>query len=116
MVNAVVQNDVARVAKLLDARQNVNACNESSETAFSYACANNAFEVAKLLHARGANVNTIDAGNGSPLDWAVYLSSPEFCAWLKSIGGKRHDVWPDRNQAKSKSTPRRAKKVKKKPK
>ena len=94
MVDAVVANDAAAVAKLLDAGQDVNARNEDGETAFSYACANNALEVAKLLHARGADVNTIDKGNGSPLDWAACHASPEFCAWLESVGGRRHDVQP----------------------
>lgn len=92
MVNAVVAKDVKAVAKLLDARQHVNARNESGETAFSYACANNALEVAKLLHSRGADINTVDKGNGSPLDWAVCWSSRKFCKWLESVGGKRHDV------------------------
>src|SRR5262245_24492756 len=94
MIHAVTDNDVAGVTKLLDEGQDVNARNESGETAFSYACAHNAFEVAKLLHSRGANINTIDKGNGSPLDWAVCQSSPEFCAWLASVGGKRHDLRP----------------------
>jgi ankyrin repeat protein len=94
MVDAVIANDVAAVAKLLDAGKDVNARNESGETAFSYACANNAFDVAKLLHSRGADINTVDKGNGSPLDWASCHSSPEFCAWLESVGGKRHDLWP----------------------
>jgi hypothetical protein len=94
MVDAVIANDVAGVAKLLGAGHNVNARNENGETAFSYACANNAFEVAMLLHSRGADINTIDRGNGSPLDWAAYYSSPEFCTWLESVGGKRHDLWP----------------------
>jgi ankyrin repeat protein len=96
MIDAVVENDVKLVTKLLNAKQNVNARNERGETAFSYACANNAFKVAKLLHARGADINTVDVGNGSPLDWAVDWSSKGFCAWLKSIGGLRHDnvvVW-----------------------
>ena len=94
MVDAVADNDVAAVARLLDAGQDVNARNEAGETAFSYACTNNAFEVAKLLHARGADVNTVDAGNGSPLDWAVCWASAEFCAWLEGVVGRRHDVQP----------------------
>jgi ankyrin repeat protein len=92
MVDAVIANDVKSVAKLLDAGQDVNAANEKGETAFSYACANNALEVAKLLQSRGAEINTIDKGNGSPLDWAASRSSPEFCTWLKSKGGKHHDL------------------------
>ncbi len=94
MIDAVIANDVAAIAKLLDAGKDVNSRNENGETAFSYACANNALDAAKLLHARGADINTIDKGNGSPLDWAACWSSPEFCAWLESVGGKRHDLWP----------------------
>ena len=104
MTDAVIADDVSAIAKLLDAGQDVNARNENGETAFSYACANNALGAAKLLHARGADVNTVDKGNGSPLDWAVCWSSPEFCKWLESVGGKRHvfrtaegDCDPDEN-------------------
>jgi ankyrin repeat protein len=94
MVDAVIANDVALIAQLLDAGHDVNSRNENGETAFSYACAYDAFDAAKLLHARGADINTIDKGNGSPLDWARARSSREFYAWLESIGGKPHDVWP----------------------
>src|SRR5688572_3814458 len=92
MIDAVIANDVKAIAALLDAGQNVNARNEDGETTFSYACANNSLEAARLLHERGADVNTVDKGNGSPLDWAVWWSSPEFCAWLESVGGRRHDI------------------------
>jgi ankyrin repeat protein len=104
MVNAVVANDVKAILKLLDARQNVNARNENGETAFSYACANNALEAAKLLHAHGADVNTVDKGSGSPLDWATCHSSPEFCAWLESVGGKRRDVRPSKEDGQPAGT------------
>ena len=91
MIEAVVANDVSAVERLLDAGQDINACNEQAETAFSFACANDSFAVAKALHARGAEINNVDAGGGSPLDWAVYWASPEFRAWLKSVGAVRND-------------------------
>ncbi len=91
MTTAASSNDLDTVRRLLDAGEGVNAANEHQETAFSYACANNVFEVAKLLHERGAEINTIDEGGGSPLDWAVCWSSYEFRAWLREIGGRRHD-------------------------
>ena len=98
LIGAVCDNDVKRVRQLLDAGADVNAANESGETPFSFACANNALQVAQLLYERGANINTVDAGGGSPLDWAVCWSSPEFRAWLKSVGGRRQDdsypEWP----------------------
>jgi ankyrin repeat protein len=92
MVTAVVRNDVEGVRRRLDAGEDVNARNDDGETAFSYACANNALDVAKLLHACGANVNAVDRGGGSPLDWAVCWSSPEFRAWLVRVGAVRRDV------------------------
>jgi hypothetical protein len=100
MVDAVARDDAAAVAALLDGGLSVDARNERGETAFSYACANNALACAKLLFARGADINTKDAGGGSPLDWAVCWSSYEFREWLASVGGRRHDdsyepwAWP----------------------
>jgi hypothetical protein len=96
MIEAVSANNCQAIASLLAAGQDVNAQNIQGETAFSYACARNAIAAAKLLVDRGADINTIDAGGGSPLDWAVCWVSPEFREWLKSIGGKRHDMsYPD---------------------
>jgi ankyrin repeat protein len=100
MVEAIVADDAKRVVALLEAGADVNAVNERGETAFSYACANNALAVARALLVRGAEINTVDAGGGSPLDWAVCWSSPEFRAWLIEAGGRRHDTsyepwaWP----------------------
>jgi hypothetical protein len=91
MTTAASSNDVNDVRRLLDDGEDINATNESGETAFSYACANDALEVAKLLYAHGANINTVDNGGGSPLDWAVCWSSTEFRDWLKGVGGTRHD-------------------------
>jgi ankyrin repeat protein len=89
---------VSRIIALLHAGVDVNARNERGETAFSFACANNSLSAAVLLHSRGADINTVDAGGESPLDWAVCWSSPEFRAWLVSVGAKRHDKrydpWP----------------------
>ena len=73
MVAAASDDDAESVRRLIDAGEDVNAANEDGETAFSYACANNALWVAKLLHALGANINTVDSGGGSPLDWAAVL-------------------------------------------
>jgi hypothetical protein len=95
MTLAVSDDDFERVRQLLDAGEGVDAVNESGETAFSYGCANNALRVARLLHERGANINTVDAGGGSPLDWAVCWSSPEFRDWLRSVGGLRRDTGPE---------------------
>lgn len=100
LMHAAATNDVALVGLLLDSGANVNARNQRGETAFSYTCANNSLAVAQLLYLSGADINTMDVGGGSPLDWAVCWSSPEFREWLTSVGGKRHDdsyapwAWP----------------------
>ena len=104
MVEAVATNDVGRVVSLLEAGADINANNDRGETAFSFACANNALAVAKALFLRGADINTVDAGGGSPLDWAVCWASPEFRAWLIGVGGIRHDnsyepwPWPPKSE------------------
>jgi ankyrin repeat protein len=106
MTEAVVRDDVERIGALLDSGVDVNARNGLGETAFSFACAYNALAAAKLLHSRGAEINSIDHGGGSLLDWAVCQSSPEFRAWLESVGGRRHDdshapwPWPPRRCVK----------------
>ena len=98
LVEAVVNDDLERIVSLLDTGGDVNTCNERGETAFSFACANNCLGAAKLLYSRGANVNSVDAGGGSPLDWAACHASPEFRDWLMTVGGRRHDhsyePWP----------------------
>lgn len=92
MATASTENNIKALSRYLKTGYSVNAKNEQGETAFSYACSANALESAKYLHAQGADINTIDTGNGSPLDWAVQWSSEEFCDWLISVGGKRNDV------------------------
>ncbi len=97
MIAAVIIDDADRVAELLAAGFDVDARNERGETAFSYACAYDAFAVARLLVRNGTDVNTTDSGNGRPLDWAVCQASPEFREWLIGAGGLRnqdHEPWP----------------------
>src|ERR1700684_3932286 len=91
MIIAGSTNHVTAAQQLLDGGADINAANERGETVFSYACANDALALTRMLYERGANVNTIGAGGGSPLDWAVGWASFEFREWLKSIGGKRRD-------------------------
>ncbi len=98
LVDAALDEDLNKLAKLLDSGVDINLQNEQGETAFSYCCANNKLLAAKFLQSRGARINTIDKAGGSPLDWAVCWSSPEFREWLVSVGGVRNDdtyePWP----------------------
>jgi ankyrin repeat protein len=87
LMYAAAADDAAdAVAVLIGNGADVNAMNDSGETAFSYACTNDSFRSAKLLHAAGADANTVDSGGGSPLDWAVNWASDEFYRWLVGIG------------------------------
>ena len=70
---------------LLARGADVDACNDMSETAFSYACAAGAFEAAKLLHAHGAEINRLDTHGATALDWAKYTASRKMYNWLRSI-------------------------------
>ncbi len=82
---------------LLELNANVNWKNDDGETPFSYACAYNQFESARILHEHGANVNSVHASGCTPLDIAVCRASPEFREWLKRVGATRstdHDEWP----------------------
>lgn len=92
LMYAAADDLVELVELLVRHGADVGAKNEAGETAFSYACANNAFAAAKALHAAGAEINTVDAGGGSPLDWAKQRASREFCDWLVGIGCVHADV------------------------
>ncbi len=96
-VELALNEDIEGMSAMLDTGFDVNGANERGETAFSYCCANNKIASTKFLVARGADVNTVDAGGGTPLDWAVCWSSPKFREWLAGIGGVRnasHEPWP----------------------
>jgi ankyrin repeat protein len=86
---AATQHDVNLVADLLRYGADPHAKNDSNETAFSYACSSDAFDVARILYAAGVDVNTVDATGGTPLDWASQWASDEFRAWLVKIGCKK---------------------------
>lgn len=51
---------------------------DEHETPFSYACANNRFEAAKLLYEAAADVNAPLSTGETPPDCAVCWSSPAF--------------------------------------
>lgn len=89
------------VLVLIQLGADVNYMNENGETPFSFACARNHLQAAKLLHKHGANVNEVVCGESTPLDIAVCWASPDFRSWLMSIGGIRKQdfaewPWPPR--------------------
>lgn len=89
--------NIGSMKVLLEYDADVYWKNEDGETAFSFACAYDQFDAARLLHQHGADINSVDSSGGTPLDWAVCHARPEFRAWLKDIGGMRnsdHEEWP----------------------
>lgn len=86
---------LATMQVLLESGVNVNWANHGGETAFSYACARNQFAAAKILHAHGADINSVDSSGGTPLDWAVCHGEPDFRSWLRSVGGVRNFAWDE---------------------
>ena len=75
---------------LMKAGTDVNFSNADGETPFSFACANDQFNAAKLLYHNGAHINSVDNSGATPLDWAVCHSSAEFRRWLVGVGGRRN--------------------------
>ena len=94
-VDAALADDLTTLAAMLREGHDINQANEAGETAFSYCCAYKKLAAAKYLYENGADINTVDQGNGTPLDWAVCWSAPEFRSWLRSVGGKRNEDHPD---------------------
>ncbi|WP_068140627.1 ankyrin repeat domain-containing protein [Roseimaritima ulvae] len=97
LIMASYLGNIGAMKVLLEYDADVHWKNEDGETAFSFACAYDQFDAARLLHQHGADINSVDSSGGTPLDWAVCHARPEFRAWLKDIGGRRnsdHEEWP----------------------
>lgn len=87
----------ATLELLLRLDANANWQNEEGETPFSYACAYNQHESARILYEHGADINIVHPSGCTPLDIAVCQAEPAFREWLKKIGCVRnqtHDEWP----------------------
>lgn len=67
----------------------VNIKTNLNETAFSFACASDQFECAKLLYAYGADINNVSGGCATPLDW-IREESKEFADWVINNGGEKY--------------------------
>jgi ankyrin repeat protein len=91
LFDAISEGELDRIAALLDAGADVNGCGMFGTTALGYACLCNQFTAARLLVARGAEINLLDCNDYTPLDTAVSRASPEFREWLVGIGGRRNE-------------------------
>jgi len=83
-----LDEDLPRMAAMLDRGFDVNTTNESHQTTFMHCCANNRLGAAKFLAGRGADLNLADAGGGTAMDFAVSYASRNFTDWLARAGGR----------------------------
>ena len=92
---ASAEGSLGCVGVLVRFGANVNFQSEDGESPFSFACANNQLESARLLHEAGADVNAPLSSGLTPLDCAVCSTSPEFRQWLRVVGGRRTGSYPE---------------------
>lgn len=86
LIDASANGDIELLKTLIQFGANPNHQNKSVESGFSFACAWNQHESAKVLHAAGADINhLIGTHGGKPLDWALRDGSDQFISWLKKI-------------------------------
>jgi ankyrin repeat protein len=83
-----LDEDLPRMAAMLDGGFDVNTTNASHQTVFMHCCANNRLRAAKFLAERGADLNLADAGGGTAMDFAVNYASRNFTDWLARAGGR----------------------------
>ena len=92
---ATIEGNIKVVKQHLVARMDVNlSCekaffNDSEKAvALVHATSNGYIEIARLLIAKGANVNAKDVGDKTPLDNAVWYKKPEIADLLRKHGVK----------------------------
>lgn len=83
-----LDEDAEGMAAMLDGGFDVNTPNAAHETVLMHCCANNRQRGARLLVARGADVNLSDLGGTTAMDFALRHASPAFCGWLERAGGR----------------------------
>lgn len=86
-----VTNGRKNVATVLLGLGAVIDLEDSSVTAMHYACENGHFEIVKLLHSKGANINAYDEDIGSPIILAVRGRHKEIVEYL-TINGADLDM------------------------
>jgi len=78
----------AGMAAMLDAGFDVNTVNAAHQTVLMHCCANDRLRAARLLVARGANINVSDHGGTTAMDLARRHASRDLCDWLARAGGR----------------------------
>ena len=95
---AVMKNDVARIAKLLDEGENINSRNRHKQTPLSVAVDENQIEAARLLIERGADLNVrVNSFNVTALANAAMQGQIEILTALLQAGADPNYCDPDPN-------------------
>ena len=92
LLEAVVANDYAAVAGLLNGGANPNAKDERGETPLHKAALANAIAMVTLLVSRGADPNASDALGETPLHTAVYAGAGQAVRALLGGGARIEDA------------------------
>lgn len=95
---AVMKNDVARIAKLLDDGEDINSRNRHKQTPLAVAVDENLVEAARLLIERGADLKArVNAFNCTPLANAAMRGQIEILTALLQAGADPNYCDPDPN-------------------
>ena len=77
------------VAFLLDKGADINGATDSKSTPLHAAAWKGNLAIAKLLIARGANLNAKNQLDKTPLDWAIEQDHPDVAELIRSHSGIR---------------------------
>ena len=88
LFEAVSNNNIEEVARLIEAGANVNATDDYGETALMWAAWYNAADAAKMLIEAGADINARDKGGKTALMIAKEENAVDVAALLKAAGAK----------------------------
>ena len=83
-----LDENVERLAAMLDAGFDVNTLNAAHQTVLMHCCANGRARAARFLVSRGADVNLSDHGGTTAMDFALRHSSRDLCDWLARAGAR----------------------------
>jgi ankyrin repeat protein len=91
LMQAAADGDVELMHTLLDYGADPNSMNEDRERPLGFACAWIQWPAAELLLNVGADVNAVEDGHSTYLDWAIVGGHSAGIELLRSRGGLRFD-------------------------
>ncbi len=86
LINAAIENDVAKIESLLDEGMDINEMDFEGSTALHWAVYYSSYEAAEALLKAGADPNTVDEYETTPLFSAVFAEDLEMVKLLLKYG------------------------------